>query len=85
MENEKSMLLGGEHSTLNVYLKKPMILFPGDRFQIRETLSLTSCTGVITKLLPKNEKRILGFNEIQSKSMSRQTNAKKTKNIQNKK
>ena len=54
-------------------------------FQVRETLSLTSCTGVITKLLPKNEKRILGFNEIQTKNpvaKNRQNTVKKPTNSQ---
>ena len=32
MEKDKTMLLGGEHANLNLFLKKPMVLFPGDRF-----------------------------------------------------
>ena len=29
---DKTMLLGGEFTSMNVLLKKPMVLFPGDRF-----------------------------------------------------
>jgi elongation factor Tu len=30
--NDKTMLLGGDHANLNLFLKKPMVIFPGDRF-----------------------------------------------------
>jgi hypothetical protein len=31
-------------------------------FQVREGMSLTSCTGVITKILPNSGVKIPGFN-----------------------
>ena len=30
--SDKTMLLGGEFTNMNILLKKPMVLFPGDRF-----------------------------------------------------
>ena len=32
LEEDKSMLLGGEFANINILLKKPMVIFPGDRF-----------------------------------------------------
>lgn len=64
---DKTMLLGGEFTSMNVLLKKPMVLFPGDRFTIRENLTLNSCTGVISKVLPNTDKKIPGFNQIKVK------------------
>lgn len=29
---DKSMLLGGEHTNLNLFLKSPMVMVPGDKF-----------------------------------------------------
>ena len=30
---------------------------------VRETLSLTSCSGVVTKILPPDSTKIIGFNQ----------------------
>ncbi|RNA32163.1 elongation factor mitochondrial-like [Brachionus plicatilis] len=59
---DRGMLLGGEHATINILLKSPMTFLEGDRFTIRETLTLTSCTGVVTKILPDSNEKISGFN-----------------------
>jgi hypothetical protein len=38
--------------------------------QVRESLSMTSCTGVITKCLPMSDKKIVGFNVAKPKVIS---------------
>ncbi|CAF0713005.1 unnamed protein product [Brachionus calyciflorus] len=62
LPEDKSMLLGGDHVKLNILLKSPMVLSTGDKFTIRETLTLTSCTGVVTKILPNSPEKLIGFN-----------------------
>jgi elongation factor Tu len=57
------MLMGGEFAETNIFLKKPLPLMVGDRFTIRETLTRTSCTGVVTQILPDTKEEIRGFNK----------------------
>jgi hypothetical protein len=46
-------------------------------FEVREGLNRTTCTGVITKLLPKSNIKLPGFNVAASKTKSNQSAAKK--------
>lgn len=62
LPKDKDMLLGGDHVNAEVLLKYPLVIFEGDRFTIRENLTLTSCTGLVTKLLPKSQEQLIGFN-----------------------
>ena len=66
-KDDKEMLMHGDYTNLNMLLRKPAVLFPGDRFTIREGHSLTSLTGVVTKLLPKSTLKIPGFNVVKLK------------------
>jgi elongation factor Tu len=75
---EKPMLIGGDHANINILLKYPLALLEGDRFTIRETLTMTTCTGVVRKLLPPTQMKIPGFNAINP-------NAKKNLNVKSKK
>ncbi len=71
------MIIGGEFANINIFLKKPMVIFPGDKFTVRETLSLNSCTGVVNKILPNTDKKILGFNQLAQKTTRANNNSQK--------
>ena len=64
---DKQMIMGGENLNTTILLKYPLVVFEGDRFTVRESLSLTSYTGVITKVLGKTSEVIPGFNVVQAK------------------
>ena len=70
------MLMPGDTAKVNIMLRKPMVLQEGRRFTVREN-QRTSVSGIVTSLLPINDKEIIGFNvqpkqnlKIQSGSMS---------------
>lgn len=56
------MIMPGDAVTVHIILRKPMVLSVGTRFTIRE-LQSTTVTGVVTKLLPKTDLEIRGFNK----------------------
>ena len=72
--DETSMAMPGDNCVANVMLRKPMVVNVGTRFMIREN-QFTSITGVVTKLLPTNEKKIYGFNFDRPKSMKIESNS----------
>lgn len=61
LTEELSMIMPGDAVTVHIILRKPMVLSVGTRFTIREQQS-TTVTGVVTKLLPKTDIEIRGFN-----------------------
>ncbi|XP_064609821.1 putative elongation factor Tu-like protein [Liolophura sinensis] len=61
LPSDKSMLMPGDTTTTNILLRKPMLVMPGQRFTIREN-QITAITGIVTKLLPKTNEEIVGFN-----------------------
>jgi elongation factor Tu len=62
LKDGKEMLMPGDYANVNFLIKKPLVILPGDRFTIREGNSLTSLTGVVSKILPKSDTKIKGFN-----------------------
>ena len=62
--DEKDMLMPGDHANVKFILKNPIVILPGDRFTIREGHTLTSITGVVSKVLPKSNISIFGFNKM---------------------
>lgn len=59
--DEKPMLMPGDTTTVQIILRKPMVLQLGQRFTVRENY-ITALTGIITKQLPPTELKIVGFN-----------------------
>ena len=62
LKDGKEMLMPGDYANVNFLLKKPIVIMQGDRFSIRECNNLTSMTGVVSKVLPFNNKQVVGFN-----------------------
>ncbi|ESO10620.1 hypothetical protein HELRODRAFT_167127 [Helobdella robusta] len=63
-ENEathKSMAMPGDITIAKIYLRKPMVLKEGQRFFIREA-TMTTVTGIVTRVLPRERVEIKGFN-----------------------
>lgn len=58
---EKPMLMPGDSTTVQIILRKPMVLQLGQRFTVRENY-ITALTGIITKHLPPTDLKIVGFN-----------------------
>ncbi|KAL8578000.1 hypothetical protein ACOMHN_048776 [Nucella lapillus] len=61
LAGEGSMLMPGDTATVRVLLRKPMVIKEGHRFTIREN-SLTTVTGLMTKMLPPTDLQLPGFN-----------------------
>ena len=55
------MAMPGDTTHAKILLRRPMVINVGQRFIIREN-QLTSVTGLVTKLLPPNERKLVGFN-----------------------
>ncbi|CAL1536723.1 unnamed protein product [Lymnaea stagnalis] len=56
-----TMLMPGEASKVEVFLRLPMVVSPGQRFTIREN-NITTITGLVTEILPNPDVKIKGFN-----------------------
>ncbi len=61
LSEDRQMVMPGDTCESNILLKKPMVLSPQTRFLVREN-QITALTGVVTKLLPKTDIKIKGFN-----------------------
>ncbi|XP_076444270.1 elongation factor Tu-like [Babylonia areolata] len=55
------MLMPGDTGTVQVLLRKPMVIREGQRFTIREN-HLTTVTGLMTKMLSSTDLKLPGFN-----------------------
>lgn len=51
----------GDTASVQVILRKPMVVKEGQRFTIREN-NITAVTGLMTKMLPPTELKLPGFN-----------------------
>ena len=58
---DHNMVMPGDTTTATVLLRKPMVLREGQQFFVREN-QLTSIIGIITKVLPPTQIKIIGFN-----------------------
>lgn len=56
-----SMVMPGDTATVQILLRKPMVIKEGQRFTIREN-HLTTVTGLMTKMLPSSDLKLPGFN-----------------------
>ncbi|KAK7492538.1 hypothetical protein BaRGS_00016204 [Batillaria attramentaria] len=56
-----NMVMPGDTASVQVVLRKPMVVKEGHRFTIRER-NLTTVTGLITKMLPSSDLKLPGFN-----------------------
>ena len=56
-----SMVMPGDTATVQVLLRKPMVIKEGHRFTVREN-SLTTVTGLMIKMLPSSDLKLPGFN-----------------------
>lgn len=74
-----SMLMPGEANVVEIILRVPMVIFPGQRFTIREN-NITTATGLITEVLPHSDLKIKGFNEEKQVTHVIQGNARVTAN-----
>ena len=82
LKDGKEMLMPGEYANVKFVLKKPLIILPGDRFTIREGNTLTSLTGVVSKVLPRSDLKLKGFNVIvprQTRAVPHKTDSSKAK------
>jgi len=55
------MIMPGETTKVKILLRKSMVIEEGGKFSIRENKQ-TTISGVITKVLPKNDIEVSGFN-----------------------
>ncbi|KAK7115942.1 elongation factor Tu-like [Littorina saxatilis] len=55
------MVMPGDTATVQILLRKPMVIKEGHRFTIREN-SITTATGLMTKMLPPSDLKLPGFN-----------------------
>jgi elongation factor Tu len=62
LPEDSAMIMPGDAVTVQILLRKPMVLQTGKRFTIREN-QITTVTGLVTKLLPPTDIEILGFNK----------------------
>ncbi|KAH9503424.1 hypothetical protein Btru_072979 [Bulinus truncatus] len=73
-----TMLMPGEAAQVEILLRLPMVLTPGQRFTIREN-NLTTVTGIVTDILPDSDLKIKGFNEEKQNRSVIQGNAQVTR------
>lgn len=59
---ETKMIMPGEVVNITMLARKSMVFEVGTRFTVRE-LQRTTVTGVVTKLLPRTDIEIIGFNK----------------------
>lgn len=59
--SQKLLAMPGDVTFAKIFLRKPMILRPGQKFFVRECEN-TSITGVVTEIRSKETKQIKGFN-----------------------
>ena len=78
LPEDKKMAVGGDHFTAKVKLKLPLQLYEGCRLAIREG-GKTVAAGVISKLLPDEEKDLLDDKERSKKKAAKAASATQTK------
>lgn len=75
---DKKMAVGGDHFTAKIKLKLPIQLYEGCRIAIREG-GKTVAAGVISKLLPDEEKDLLDDKERAKKKAAKATSSTQSK------
>ena len=72
---DRAMVMPGELlDRAELILRKPMVIREGQRFMIRECRH-TVVSGIITELLAKSEREIVGFNRVLTRPMKIESNA----------
>ncbi|ESO89971.1 hypothetical protein LOTGIDRAFT_124308 [Lottia gigantea] len=69
-----TMVMPGDTTIVNIVLRRPMVVYEGQRFTVREN-QLTTITGVVTKTLSPSDLQMTGFNVQLTKAPEMQTNA----------
>ena len=75
LPSDRQMAMPGDLlDSIEIVLRKPMVLNEGQRFVIRENQQ-TTLSGIVTEILPQTDKEIAGFNYVPKQSYVYETNA----------